>query len=140
MLLTECAVSLFKGRMIYIENTTAPQQVQVPFGREAGGQGLLSLVLRSTVDLTETASLQFGDDFNGDYAIGSAAPEGTAGSLYVTFSVSLPEGVQPGSHEYRVEQDGQALVSGVAQVGVYPSVERVQYQKDVIYEQYETGD
>lgn len=92
----------------------------VPIPAEAGG-GRLELVLKSSVNLTEA---RFGN--------GSRSGR----SLYAEFPVALPQGAPEGSYEYRVEEGGETVASGVAQVGEYGSGD-VQYERDTAYEQYD---
>lgn len=109
--------------MIYLDHTTQPQRVLVPVAGAVPGTGKVALVLKSTVDLV---SEEWGYE----------APASSPG-LYLGFTVTLPEGFPLGSCEYELLSDGNVLASGVAQVGVYPSVSYGQYEREVEYEQYD---
>lgn len=109
--------------MIYLDHTTQPQRVLVPVAGAVPGAGKVTLVLKSTVNLV---SEEWGYE----------APASSPG-LYLGFSVTLPEGFPSGSCEYELLSDGKVLASGVAQVGVYPSVSYGQYEREVEYEQYD---
>lgn len=110
--------------MIYLEHTEDERSVLVPLPAETGGGGL-TLVVRSAVNLTEAR-----------FAGGSRTDPR---SMYAEFPVALPAGFPAGSCEYRVEEDGETVASGVAQVGEYGSGD-MQYEKDTTYEQYESED
>lgn len=92
----------------------------VPLPAETRG-GRLVLVVRSAVNLTEARS--------GD---GARAVR----SMYAEFPMTLPADMPEGSYEYRVEEDGEAVASGVAQLGGF-SPDVVQYERETVYEQYE---
>lgn len=107
--------------MIYLKHTTDAQAVLVPATGAEPVEGL-ALVLRSTVDLISS-----------EWAYATAT---TSPGLYLSFTVNLPEGFPEGSCEYELTAGGKVLSSGVAQVGGYPAFETVQYEKEIIYEQY----
>lgn len=111
--------------MIYLKNTTSPQTVFVPLAMDNGSDPAgASVRLVGTVGLSSP-------ELSGV----NVRRAGTAGG-WLAVTLTLPEGLADGSYEYRVEAGGETLSSGCAQVGVYDAGTN-QYEKDIIYKQYE---
>lgn len=106
--------------MIYLENITEPQEVTLLTG---GFKGDFIFTLRSTVNL-DTVGVAVSGVTRRD-------------SGWTEFSVTLPEGMTPGSYEYTVsDTEGHTIVEGCARIGEYGGTVK-QYLKDETYTQYE---
>lgn len=106
--------------MIYLENITEPQEVTLLTG---GFKGDFIFTLRSTVNL--------------DTVVLSVSGVTRRDSGWTEFSVTLPEGMTPGSYEYTVsDTEGHTISEGCARVGEYGGTVK-QYVKDETYTQYE---
>ena len=111
--------------MIYLDKTTSPQTIFVPLAMDSGTD-----LSRASVTLVSTVGLS-SPELSGV----NVSRAGTAGG-WLAVTLSLPADAAPGSYEYRVEAGGETLSSGCAQVGVYDAGTK-QYEKDIIYKQYE---
>lgn len=106
--------------MIYLENITEPQEVTLLTGEY---KGELTFNLRSTVNL-DTVGVAVSGVTRRD-------------SGWTEFSVTLPEGMTPGSYEYTVsDTEGHTISEGCARIGEYGGTVK-QYVKDETYTQYE---
>lgn len=106
--------------MIYLENITEPQKVELLTG---GFKGDFTFTLRSTVNL-DTVGVAVSGVTRRD-------------SGWTEFSVTLPEDMTPGSYEYTVnDTEGHAISDGCVQIGGYGGIVK-QYVKNETYTQYE---
>ena len=131
--------------MIYIESTTNRQTIiaPTPYGYAEGGEPV-RIALLSTVDLWEFSAqiATLGGSFNASsfssaFRIGEAgAVRQTADGMYLIFDVSFAPAPAVGSWEYRLLQGNRLLGGGCAQVGDYIA-EREEYDKPIVYEQYQ---
>ena len=111
--------------MVYLDNTTSSQTVLVPLAADNGADlSRTSVTLVSTVGLSSPVLSGV-----------NVSRAGTAGG-WLAVTLTLPEGLADGSYEYRVEADSVILSSGCAQIGEYDAGTK-QYEKDIIYKQYE---
>lgn len=106
--------------MIYIENSRELQTISIPIGYSKGVGGV-KLLLRSTIDLTNTI-IEVQDE----------KKEG----IYYVFTFALPDGLQAGEYIYRVMQNDYLLTEGLA-VLKYAPQEIFTNNDEIHYEQYE---
>lgn len=107
--------------MIYLRNTTEPQELLIPRNGTGAVERLLFTAV-NTVDLARRIDQEVTDQAGSD--------------LYAKVSVSLPEDIPDGEYEYTLS-DGDTLVSsGLLVVGDYAKPN--EYDKEISYEQYET--
>lgn len=109
--------------MIYLKNTTNPQEVRIPRSLPTPADAALTLVLRSTMQNGET-SLSVTDASGSD--------------KYYLFSVTL-SGQVPGEYEYKVTADTEVFAQGVLRILEPADSEQVkveQYGTTIEIEQY----
>ena len=107
--------------MIYLQNTTDPQDLFVPKDCTFPG-GDLVFKAKSTIDLDVKVSQEVTDLHTSD--------------LYFQMEISLPAGLPDGEYEYSLMSGDTILSSGLLVIGEnsHPS----EYNKEIQYEQYET--
>lgn len=109
--------------MIYLQNTQEAQAVYVPKnGGETPG-GDLVFKARNNIDLTNEIDLYVADLQVSD--------------LYYYLAVTLPENIPDGEYEYTLSFEETILSTGLLIVG--ETTQPSQYEKEITYEQYETG-
>ena len=107
--------------MIYLRNTTEPQELLIPRNGTGAVEGLLFTAV-NTVDLTMRIDQEVTDQAGSD--------------LYAKVSVSLPEDIPDGEYEYTLSAGDTLVSSGLLVVGDYAKPN--EYDKEISYEQYET--
>ena len=107
--------------MIYLRNSTEPQELLIPRNGTGAAEGLLFTAV-NTVDLTMRIDQEVTDQAGSD--------------LYAKVSVSLPEDIPDGEYEYALSAGDTLVSSGLLVVGDYAKPN--EYDKGISYEQYET--
>ena len=105
--------------MIYLQNTSESQEMFIPRNGESP-QGNLVFKAKSTIDLVE---------FNQGVTI---LHEG----LYFHLAIEIPADVPNGEYEYTLLSGNIPVSSGLLVIGDYTKPS--EYNKEIIYEQYET--
>lgn len=105
--------------MIYLSNTTDAQVAFIP--RDTDIAGTLFFTMRSTVDL--------------DTPLTATVVDLRVWRTVYAVAVILPEGIQTGEYEYKLEAGGNVVSTGVLIVGDYKT-DITEYDKQIRYEQY----
>lgn len=107
--------------MIYLQNTQESQVMFIPRNGETP-QGDLVFRAKSTIDLA--------------VEINQVVTDLQTSGLYFNLAITLPADVPVGEYEYTLSAGDIPVSSGLMVVGEqsHPS----QYNKEIIYEQYET--
>ena len=84
----------------------------------------MTLTIKNTTDLQVIFSSEVTDKRTSDQ--------------YFTFDVTLPEGIPDGEYEYTLQDDGVVLSTGIMTIQGRRDNQNEQYNKDILYEQYET--
>lgn len=64
--------------------------------------------------------------------------KGTSARFY-TFDITLPEGIPDGEYEYTLQDDGLVLSTGIIKIQGHGDKPNEQYNKEIEYKQYGTG-
>lgn len=104
--------------MIYLKNTSTPQVVFIPKGRET--EGSLVFKLKNTTDLSVSVNASVVD---------------LQSELFIQFPVELPADTNTGEYEYELTDDAGIVSTGLLVI----EGESVVYEHNlsVQYEQYE---
>lgn len=108
--------------MLNIANTTVPQVLPVP-----RAETVLLPPAQSVLKLESTMT-------HARHSV--RVTDMQVSELYYRIAVSLPEGIDPGEYDYRLECGMEVLSTGLAIVGEYGRAV-VEYVKPIQYEQYE---
>lgn len=106
--------------MIYLENITSMQIVEIP--RTMATTGQLSLTIKGTLTHETIFSANVTDD-------------GTSAGYY-RFNIGLPNSVQKGEYEYTLKKGTEVITSGVAIVGEYAGDTTQYNDSEMNYKQY----
>ena len=106
--------------MIYLKNTTDAQVVFIP--RDTDFSGTLQFTARSTVGL--------------DIPISATMLDLKVHRLCYALAVTLPEDIATGEYEYKLTAGGNLVSTGILVVQDGQAATE-QYNKEIVYEQYE---
>ena len=109
--------------MIYLKNTSARQQVRLPYNGLMEGAETPRLGIWSTTDAREAYDAGWHD-------------YGRSDALYLEGWVKLPKGLPDGEYEYKLVQGSQVLGSGVCQIGKYEAVPVQKGNTTIEFKQY----
>ena len=84
----------------------------------------MRLTIKNTTDLNSILDTEVTD-------------KGTCARFY-TFDISLTDGIPDGEYEYTLQDDGLVLSTGIIKIQGKGELDK-QFNKDISYEQYETG-
>lgn len=104
--------------MIYLKNTSTPQMVFIPKGRET--EGSLVFKLKNTTDLSVSVESKVID---------------LQSDLFIQFSIELPVDFTTGEYEYDLIDDAGVVSTGLLVIEAESNVS--EYNKTIQYEQYE---
>lgn len=106
--------------MVYLKNTTDAQVVYIP--RDTDHTGTLQFSARSTVGL--------------DIPIQATMLDLKVHRLCYALAVTLPEDIATGEYEYKLTAGGNLVSTGILVVQDGQAATE-QYNKEIVYEQYE---
>ena len=107
--------------MIYLQNTTESQEMLIP-RNGVTPQGLLVFKAKSTIDLV--------------VEINKGVTDLQTSDLFFNLAIALPAGLPDGEYEYTLLSGQIPVSSGLLVIGDYTKPS--EYNKEIIYEQYET--
>lgn len=107
--------------MIYLQNTTESQEMFIP-RNGVTPQGLLVFKAKSTIDLVVEINQDVTDLQTSD--------------LFFNLAIELPAGLPDGEYEYTLLSGQIPVSSGLLVIGDHTKPS--EYNKEIIYEQYET--
>lgn len=114
---------IFNGKEVkmYLTNDTAAQTIYVPRNIGASREGI-TLEVASTIELESLLPL--------------SVVSVEAHPLYYRLGLRLSEIVTPGEYEYSLKAGEELLSKGLLIIGKAASAGVIEYNKNIIYEQY----